>query len=592
MNRILPSLFTTLEQRNPLTKLNNIKGFYFSLSMMGLIFGFVCFYISMYPMLLPRTWWLQAIGSGISGSIGYAVGKMLATCVDWAYFCFHQPKMRLRHRIQQQIFAVLLGFAVILAIYRWYIVKQISMLMDMPIENLALTLLSLLGGLLIWLALLLLARGLVLLAERIVHLLVPNLPIPIQFLTWIAVSVLMLSAIWEVSRNYIWQPTLQKISQSALQLHQTQPKQLQAPQSPFKSGFVATASAKPAQSWQQLGHYGQRFVSFGLSADEIQQVTGRPAKEPIRVFVGLDNHEPSAALLSEIVQVALQELDRTQAWQRQYLVIHGATGRGWVEEYSSLAVEYLTDGDVASVAVQYSYLPSQVSFLLDREASKQINRQLIQAIEQRLAKLDPEQRPKLMLAGESLGAFATQSAFQGEADLIQRIDGAVWVGTPRLSQLWETLVQQRQTPSTEVQPIIQAGRHIRFMDRPEALYQPSHTGTLQKEWLFPRIVFVQYASDPIVWWSPKMLWQRPDWLTEQKGHDVVKLPTWLPVISLLELTLDMPASNRTPAGHGHIYRYDTVYAWQAVLNRPDAPMTKIIQAMDQRVAEKLPEKSD
>lgn len=592
MHRNLSRLFTTLEQRDPLTKQNNLRGFYYSLSMMGLIVGFACFYISMYPMLLPRTWWLQAIGSGISGSIGYAVGKVLATLWDWGLICCKKAQMRLLHRLQQLLLGVLFGIAIVLAIYRWHIVRQISALMDMPSESLALTLLSLLGGMLIWLLILMLARSLVLLAERIVHWIVPTLSIPIRLLVWVAVSGLMLSAIWEVSRNYIWQPTLQKISQSALKLNQTEPKQLQAPQSPFKSGFVASGEAKPAQSWQQLGHYGQRFVSFGVSADEIQAVTGRVAKEPIRVFVGLDNQELTPDLLEHIVQVALQELDRTQAWQRQYLVIHGATGRGWVEEYSSLAVEYLTDGDVASVAVQYSYLPSQVSFLLDRDASKQINRQLIQAIEQRLMQLPQAQRPKLMLAGESLGAFATQSAFQNEQDLLKRIDGAVWVGTPRLSQLWETLIQQRQAPSREVLPIINAGRHIRFMDRPESLSQATPVELLAKEWQFPRIVFVQYASDPIVWWSPKMLWQRPDWMIEPKGHDVVKLPTWLPVISLLELTLDMPASNRTPAGHGHIYRYDTVYAWQAVLDRHDAPIKKMIQAMDQRVAEKLPEKSD
>ncbi|MBR7539437.1 alpha/beta-hydrolase family protein, partial [Mycobacterium tuberculosis] len=64
---------------------------------------------------------------------------------------------------------------------------------------------------------------------------------------------------------------------------------------------------------------------------------GLPAKEPIRVFVGLNRQEPDKALLEKMVQTALDEMDRTQAFTRRYIVIQGATGRGWIEEYSSHA---------------------------------------------------------------------------------------------------------------------------------------------------------------------------------------------------------------------------------------------------------------
>ncbi|MBP0644720.1 hypothetical protein J8J17_23275, partial [Mycobacterium tuberculosis] len=78
---------------------------------------------------------------------------------------------------------------------------------------------------------------------------------------------------------------------------------------------------KPAQQWQELGHFGQRFVSLGASQKDISLLTGLPAKEPIRVFVGLNRQEPDKALLEKMVQTALDEMDRTQAFTRRYIVI-------------------------------------------------------------------------------------------------------------------------------------------------------------------------------------------------------------------------------------------------------------------------------
>ncbi|MFB2539531.1 MULTISPECIES: alpha/beta-hydrolase family protein [unclassified Acinetobacter] len=572
---------------------NTLAGFFASLSMTGLVIGFLCFYVSLYPMLLPRVWWLQAIGSALSGAIGYSFGKMIASGVDIACLLVKKPMIRIAQQYYRMTISVLLLITFGFAIYRWLIVKEISALMDMPSDSILITLASTSLALVIWLMLIAIGRWLVLLVEWLVNLVAPKLNVPVRFLTWLVISVLMVSAIVEAGQHYVWQPVLQKISQSALKRNQAPPKTLTAPTSPFKSGFIAQANQKPAQTWEQLGHYGQRFVSLGLSASEITEVTGRPALEPIRVFVGLANQEPSEILLQNIVKTAIDELDRTHAWQRKYIVVQGATGRGWVEEYSSLAAEYLTDGDIASVVVQYSYLPSQVSFLMDRMASSSANTQLIEAIEKKLATLPKDQRPKLILAGESLGAFATQSAFKDENDLVSRIDGAVWVGTPRLSRLWETLVANRQSPSTESLPVINHGKHIRFMDYVDTLTPAGHPQgqLLDQDWQAPRIVFLQHALDPIVWWSTDMLWQRPDWMHEQKGRDVVKIPTWLPLISLGELTLDMPASSKVPAGHGHIYQYETTRAWQAVLDKSDISADKINQAIEQRIKKLLPEKN-
>lgn len=567
------------------TLITKLGQFFATLSLTGLLLGFLCFYASMSPMLLPRTWIVQAVCCGVSGALGYAFGRLLmgfgqAGCLVCRHpMPFIHPKYRLW-----------LGTAGVLGVlpmtfYQWQAMERIRQKMAMDSETLIWAFFGATLGLVLWLMLVAVMRWLMLLAQLLVNLVAPKLHLPVRALCWVGAILLVSSVALELTRHYLWQPTLQKISQTALELNMTQPKALTAPTLAQKSG-----STYAVQSWDELGHYGQRFVSLGLSAKDIRALTHQDAKEPIRVFVGLNNQEPNDTLITHIVAQAMSELDRTQAWQRKYLVLHGATGRGWVDEYSSLAAEYLTDGDIASVAVQYSYLPSQVSFVLDQKASKFANQLLFNAIDKKLQSLPAATRPKLILAGESLGAFATQSNFDSEANLIDKIDGAVWVGTPRLSPLWETLVKSRLPQTHETLPIINHGRHIRFMDSPQALGDGHPQAHLYTTWQSPKIVFVQYASDPIVWWSPSVLYARPDWMNEPAGSDVANVPMWLPLVSLWELTLDMPASSTTPAGHGHIYRYDTIHAWQAILDKQTPSFDAIAQAIDERIAKFVKER--
>ena len=39
-------------------------------------------------------------------------------------------------------------------------------------------------------------------------------------------------------------------------------------------------------------------------------------------------------------------------------------------------------------------------------------------------------------------------------------------------------------------------------------------------WNEPRLLYLQHASDPVVWWYWSILWSRPDWLAEPRGPDV------------------------------------------------------------------------
>lgn len=556
-------------------------------SAVGLMLGFFCLYVSYVPMLLPRVWWLQAISGGINAIVGYAFGMLLGLIGYWLQRLLKNSNHQaaINHLNILPIMTMVLGFlgAIGFACYHYQITAKIAQQVQITPPSLLNVSGAMLLSLLLW--------GLVVFIARLIKQLVlmgvergfPQFSTTTKMSMKAGAFLLLIVGLVTLSRDYIWHKVVEKVAYSAMQLDTSEPDTLSAPFSRYKSGFDSGQTGhsnkeKPAQQWQELGHFGQRFVSLGASQKDISLLTGLPAKEPIRVFVGLNRQEPDKALLEKMVQTALDEMDRTQAFTRRYIVIQGATGRGWIEEYSSQAVEYLTQGDVATVAIQYSYLPSQFSFLLNGELATFANSELINAVKQRLEQMPIDKRPKLLLAGESLGAYASQSLFNNYDDVINRIDGAVWVGTPRFSPLWQQLVANRNKGSTEALPIIHSGQHVRFMDNPASLKQ------LTNDWQSPRIVFLQYATDPIVWWSSKMLWQAPDWMAEPKGRGVSHLPRWLPVLSFWELSLDMPASNQTPAGFGHIYEDDIVYAWAAVLDNSQVDPKQVAERIEQRIA--------
>src|SRR5699024_8578677 len=144
------------------------------------------------------------------------------------------------------------------------------------------------------------------------------------------------------------------------------------PQSPLRSGSPASA-----ESWASLGHAGRDFVRAGPTRDEIAAVTGQPALEPIRVYAGLAKDRDLAATASALVA----ELERTGAFEREAILILVTTGTGWVNEWVPSAFEYLTGGDSAIAAMQYSTLPSALALLESATLPPEAGRVMITAVE-------------------------------------------------------------------------------------------------------------------------------------------------------------------------------------------------------------------
>jgi uncharacterized membrane protein len=66
-------------------------------------------------------------------------------------------------------------------------------------------------------------------------------------------------------------------------------------------------------------------------------------------------------------------------------------------------------------------------------------------------------------------------------------------------------------------------------------------------------VYLQYASDPITFFDPLILYRRPEWIAEPRGPDVSKSFRWFPIVTMLQLAVDMASATNAPMGYGHVY---------------------------------------
>jgi uncharacterized membrane protein len=139
----------------------------------------------------------------------------------------------------------------------------------------------------------------------------------------------------------------------------------------------------------------------------------------------------------------------------------------------------------------------------------------------------------------------------------------LFAGPPNSTDLWRRLTDARAAGSPERLPAYSDGTTVRFAATAADLRTPD--GTLPH----PRIIFVQHASDPIVWWSPDLILSEPDWLREARGPDVVPQVHWYPLVTFWQVTWDMAIALSPPPGHGHYYGAEIPTAWAAILHPPE-----------------------
>jgi len=526
-----------------------------SLDFTGIGFAALFFCWSLTPSLLPRDWLFQGIIGGINAAIGYGVG----CAVGWVVARFvlpgrpwWPPPLHVLRAVRVAVPVAAVLAAVVALVLAAEEQRQLAALMGAEGSTTSGYLRTILLSLAIAAALIALWRGLRDIGRWVAAKLIRRTRMPLGLARTLGVLVVVLLSFMLVDGVLI-RGTYAFVNQAfGLRDDTTRPGAVQ-PLDPAKSGSPASLAA-----WETLGYEGRNFVSRGLDAEELTSVNVSPAREPIRVYVGLD----TAPTPEERADLIVAELERTGAFDRSALVLIPTTGTGWVNPTAARAMELVHNGDLALVAWQYSYLPSWISFLADREKAAAAGKMLVERVQERWSQLPEDDRPALFLYGESLGTQSGEGAFDSLAEIRAQMDGVLWVGPPNSNRLWRQLVERRDPGTTEVQPVYADGLVVRFAHDPESVHEPD------TPWLSPRVLYIQHASDPVVWWSPDLLFSRPDWLSEPPGPDRLPQMRWFPFVTFWQVSADLTNAAGVPDGHGHNYGTSVLDGWIEI-TQPD-----------------------
>lgn len=512
----------------------------------GLWVAVVFALLSFTPSLLPRPALFQGLITGIDAAIGYGLGVLGAWI--WREFADRPPRVPSRRAWAVLAVTAVLGSLVALLLgIRWH--REGSALVSIEPESPAMTLLLVPPiAALLFVGLVAIGRAIRTGYRKLSGLLARHMGARAARAVGLVVLVVGLGTLLT---GVLWDGAVKALDQAFSVTDTQTPKDVTRPTTELRSG-----SPSSLVEWEQLGREGRVFVGRGLQGEDIGELTGAPALDPIRIYAGTE----SAGDVEARAQLAVRDLVRAGGFERANLLVVTTTGTGWVEPSSVGSFEVLTGGDSAVVSMQYSYLPSWLSFLVDQERAREAGRLLFDAVYERWLALPSGDRPELYVFGESLGSFGGETAFSGEFDLRNRVSGALFTGPPNFNPLYRSFVDDRDPGSREVEPVYREGRTIRFTNLPREQIAPDGV-----PWERTRVLYVQHPSDPITWWSPHLVLNRPDWLEEERGFDVMDETRWVPFVTFWQVSADLALGFSTEPGHGHNYTGEHVDGWAAVL---------------------------
>ncbi|MGY6411630.1 MAG: alpha/beta hydrolase [Alkalilacustris sp.] len=512
----------------------------------AMILGAVFAIASLTPSLVPRDTAVQAVLSGLSLAAGYAIGLILSDL--WRRLELPRLPVEVLRRVQVGVLA-LCALAVALALWRasdWQ--NSLRVLMDLPPVETVRPFSIAAGAAALFLALLWLARLVRLVTAGLSRRLGRVLPGPQAALVAVVLTAVLF---WNIGNGVLVRGALTLADRTYAALDGVFEEA-----SPRPTDIRKTGAPGSLLEWEDLGRQGRAMVAAGPSRVMIEAITGAPAREPLRVYVGLNSAEDPQAR----AELALEELQRIDAFSRGTLVIATPTGTGWVDPAGQAALEYLLRGDVATVSVQYSYVASWIALLFDMEYGVETARAVFAAVYGHWRELPAEERPALYLNGLSLGSLNSDLSHDLHQVVGDPFDGALWVGPPFGSPTWGEVTRSRNPGSPFWLPSYRDGSAVRFRN------QTGLTSDVTAPWGGFRILYLQHASDAVTFFDPQAAWRRPAWMEDPRGPDVSEQFRWLPVVTFLQLGIDIMTAVKPPDGFGHSYDFPSyVDAWAELL---------------------------
>lgn len=515
---------------------------YFSTT--GLLVGTLFFALSLTPTLLPRPELMQGILSGLALSSGYGFGVFFI----WLWNNFHLNKPSEKVQMFLQVGSGVLFLAItIISLWQasaWQnsLHELMGMEQDASVQPVYIGLIAI--G--VFLVALFIGRLFLMTKYYLAKKMENFVSKRVSFVAGLTVTFVLF---WLILNGILFSQFLNFADNTYQQVDALMEADIERPSAPMKAG-----SDLSFLSWEEMGRQGRRFIHGAPGTADIQQFTDSTTLEPIRVYVGMHASED----FDERAELALKELIRLNAFERSVLVIITPTGTGWVDPGSIETVEYLHRGDIASVAAQYSYLPSPLSLISEEDYGSEMARSLFQKVYGYWTNLPSNSRPKLYLQGLSLGALNSDHSFDLYDIIDDPFDGVLWVGPPFRKSTWLSITQNRNSDSPAWLPEFRDGSVVRFANQNGGLESGD------AEWGSFRIAYLQYASDPITFFSPGSFTREPDWMKPPRGPDVYDELRWFPIITGLQLTIDM-LGGKAPTGYGHEYAPEHYFdSWLAL----------------------------
>lgn len=504
-----------------------------SFSFGGLVFAALLFAGSLAPSLLPRHYLVQGLLSGLSAAIGYGIGVFFV----WLWQYLEMPPLVDRLQWAAKRVSVV-GVAIIAFSFLWRATvwqNSIRSLMEMqPVATaypFRVAVITLFSGLILVAGGRLLGQCWNYFANKLRHLLPRRVA---NVLSVILVGTLFIFFV----NGVLAKAALRAADTVFLRMDGLIDEGVEQP-----TEAVATGSKQSLIPWESIGRQGKDFIALGPTQEAIGKFWKRKAMRPLRVYVGLGSKDTP----EERAELALAELKRVGAFDRSLLVVATPTGTGWLDPGAVDTLEYLHAGDTAIVSMQYSYLPSWITIVVDPNRSRVAARHLFNEVYDYWRTLPKDGRPKLYLHGLSLGSLGSEASAELFTIFEDPINGALWSGPPFPSTTWSAITRARNSDSAAWLPRFRDGRMIRFTGQEDSLDQAG------AEWGPFRVVYLQHASDPMIFFSPSLLYRRPDWLIGERGPDVSPYLEWYPVVTFLQVAFDLPMATSVPIGYGHNY---------------------------------------
>jgi uncharacterized membrane protein len=514
----------------------------------GTAVGLVFIWLSLTPSLLPRGPLFQGIVSGAAGAIGYGLGVFAVWLVRYMRSKDISPPAPRQAWIALVVIGIIGQILMIIYFHVWQDdVRDLNGVARLGFWDHPLTAVLSIVVLFLLVEIGQLAGALVRILTRQLNRFAPP-----RVSAVIAIGLLLVLTV-ALLNGVVVRFAMSTINNTFETVNDETDPNFPAPMTPLRSG-----GPQSLVSWESLGHQGRVFMSAGPTVQELSAFNGRQAIEPIRTYAGLN----SAAGIKATAGLAAEELRRTGGLDRALVAVATTTGTGWINEAEAAALEYMYNGDTAMVSMQYSFLPSWLSFLVDQENARQAGQALFEAIDAMVREMPEAQRPKLVVFGESLGSFGGEAPFLALNNLVARTDGALFSGPTFNNTIWEDLTRNRDADSPMWLPIYDDGENVRFAARADNLDRPPDP------WGEPRVIYLQHASDPIAWWNVDLLFAKPDWLREPRGYDLSPRMEWIPIVTFLQVSADMAVAVDVPDGHGHVYVKDVANAWADIMQPP------------------------